>query len=197
LKDIITDYSKVVEELLCLSGICLTFSLARGNLIDSLIPNPLAMKKTFTVAALIMLTAILYCQQNTEVQNEKEAIKAIIEEETNAYHDKDFDRFAATYVQDETIIRIIVNRNGTDIVEGWDNISSIMKEHFMNFPDPSENNDIKSNYKIRIYDDCAWVTFDEERINDESDSIEIGVNILKKVDGKWKIVFLSRIIKNQ
>jgi hypothetical protein len=72
-----------------------------------------------------------------------------------------------------------------------------MKEDFKNFPDPSENNDIKSNYKIRIYDDCAWVTFDEERINDESDSIEIGVNILKKVDGKWKIVFLSRIIKNQ
>ncbi len=155
------------------------------------------MKKTFTVAALIMLSAILYCQQNTEVQNEKEAIKAVIEEETNAYHDKDFDRFAATYVQDETIIRITVNRNRTDIVEGWDNISSIMKEDFKNFPDPSENNDIKSNYKIRIYDDCAWVTFDEERINDESDSIEIGVNILKKVDGKWKIVFLSRIIKNQ
>ncbi len=40
-------------------------------------------------------------------------------------------------------------------------------------------------------------SYDEERINDESDSIEIGVNILKKVDGKWKIVFISRIVKNQ
>jgi hypothetical protein len=155
------------------------------------------MKKTFSVAALVMLTAILYCQQNMEIQKEKKAIKAVIEEETNAYHDKDFDRFAATFVQDESIVKLIVNRNGTEIVEGWENIGSIMKEHFNNFPDSTENNDIKTNYKIRIYDDCAWVTFDEERINDESDSIELGMNILEIVDGKWKIVFLSRIIKTQ
>jgi hypothetical protein len=153
------------------------------------------MKKAIFTAAIIMLAATVYCQQLTEVQKEKEAIRALIEEETNAYHDKDFDRFAATFVQDESTLKLIVNRNGTEIVEGWENLGSIMKEHFKNFPDSTKNNDIKTNYKIRVINDCAWVTFDEERINDESDSIELGMNILEKVDGKWKIVFISRIIK--
>ena len=133
--------------------------------------------------------------ENIDIEKEKEAILALITEETNAYHDKDFERFAECYVQNEINIRILGGEGEFSYTVGWEKVGSGFKESFENNPDPTPNNEVKKNFKIKVYNDCAWIVFEEEDFNDngESNGKGIGTNFLEKVDGKWKIAYLSRV----
>ncbi|MBA7516811.1 hypothetical protein ES705_08860 [subsurface metagenome] len=151
-------------------------------------------KYVLTLFALILLAGTS-CQEKIDIEKEKEAIKAVIEEETNAAYASDFDRFAATYVQDETNIDLRAGKSGYSYDVGWEEIGSAFKEYFENNPEPVKNNEVKTNYKIKVYKDCAWAVFDNEGYNNEGEFTgkSIGVNFLEKVNGEWKIVYLSRV----
>lgn len=152
-------------------------------------------KYVLTILAIVLLSGTS-CQKKVDIEKEKEAILALITEETNAYHDKDFERFAACYVQNEINIRIL-GGEGEKIsyTVGWKEVGSSFKELFENNPDPTPNNEVKNNIKIKVYNDCAWVVFEEEDFTDEGESNGkgIGTNFLEKLDGKWKIAYLSRV----
>jgi hypothetical protein len=60
------------------------------------------MKKTLQILLVIIFFAGISCQDKMDIEKEKEAIKAVIEEETRAYLDQDFERLAKTHLQDET-----------------------------------------------------------------------------------------------
>ena len=148
-----------------------------------------------TIFALVLLAGTS-CQKKVDIEKEKEAILALITEETQAYHDKDFERFAACYVQNDINIRILGGENEKiSYTVGWEEVGSSFKELFENNPDPTPNNEVKKNIKIKVYNDCAWVVFEEEDFTDEGESNGkgIGTNFLEKVDGKWKIAYLSRV----
>jgi hypothetical protein len=152
-------------------------------------------KYVLTIFALVLLAGTS-CQKKVDIEKEKEAILALITEETNAYHDKDFERFAECYVQNEINIRIL-GGEGEKIsyTVGWEEVGASFKELFENNPDPTPNNEVKKNIKIKVYNDCAWVVFEEEDFTDEGESNGkgIGTNFLEKVEGKWKIAYLSRV----
>lgn len=151
-------------------------------------------KYVWTIFALVLLAGTS-CEQKVDIEKEKEAIVALLEEETNAYHAKDFERFAETYVQDETNIRLLGGEGEFSYVIGWEGVGSAFKEWFENNPDPEPNNEVKKNFKIHVYEDCAWVVFEEEGYDNEGmlTGKGIGTNFLEKVDDKWKIVYLSRV----
>ena len=153
------------------------------------------MKKYLLTLFAIILLAGTSCQEKIDIENEKEAIKAVIEEETNAYLERDFDRFAATYVQDETNIRLIAWNDGYGYRVGWKEISSVFKKGFENYPEPIKENQVKTNYKIKVYNESAWAVFDNEVHNNEGELINksIHVEFLEKVNGEWKIVYLSEV----
>jgi hypothetical protein len=154
------------------------------------------MKKYVLTILAIVLLAGTSCEQQVDIEKEKEAILALITEETQAYHDKDFERFAACYVQDESNIRILGGENETmSYTVGYEKVGSSFKELFENNPDPTKNNEVKKNFTIKVYKDCAWIVFEEEDFTDEGESNGrgIGTNFLEKVDGKWKIAYLSRV----
>jgi len=149
----------------------------------------------FTIFALVLIAGTS-CEQQVDIEKEKEAILAVITEETQAYCDKDFERFAACYVQDETNIRLLGGENEKmSYTVGWEKVGASFKELFENDPVPVQNNEVKKNFQFHIYKDCAWVVFEEEGYNDagELTGKGIGTNILEKVDGKWKFVYLSRV----
>jgi hypothetical protein len=155
------------------------------------------MKKYLMPLVLLVFFAGTSCHhhEKIDIEKEKEAILALITEETNAYHDKDFERFAECYVQNEFNIRILGGEGEFSYTVGWEEVGSGFKEWFENNPDPTPNNEVKKNFKIRVYNDCAWIVFEEEAFNDEGESNGkgIGTNFLEKVDGKWKIAYLSRV----
>ena len=86
------------------------------------------MKKYVLTLFAIILLAGTSCQEKIDIEKEKEAIIAVIEEETNAFLDNDFDRLSNTFVQDETNIRLMAEKSSYTYNLGWENVSSYYKE---------------------------------------------------------------------
>ncbi len=153
------------------------------------------MKKYLIPLIILVVLAGISCEETIDIEKEKEAIKAVIEEESNAYYARDFDRWAATCLQDETLVRIGATKSMYGYFTGWEESSQAMKEAFESNPEPVKNPEVKTNYKIKVYEDCAWAVFDNESFNDEGESVNksIHVEFLEKIEGDWKIVYLSII----
>ena len=156
----------------------------------------LIMKTQLLTLISLVLLAATACEQKIDVEKEKAAIIAVIEEETNAYVDADFDRLANTYLQDETCTRLSAGENSYNLVEGWETMGSNFKDGFENREPGYENLKFeKKNYKIKIFNNGAWATFDEDVSYDfEGNHVEItmiGTRLLEKIDGQWKIAFVG------
>jgi len=151
------------------------------------------MKKYLFVLFALILLAGNSCQEKIDIEKEKEAIIAVIEEETDGYLARDFDRLAATWVQDETVIRLGAGKSGYGYYAGWEEMSSLYEEGFDGASEPDGSKEVKTNYKIKVYPESAWAVFDNETYNGEGEltNKSIHVEFLEKVDGEWKIVYLS------
>lgn len=149
------------------------------------------MKKYVFALLAIVLLAGTSCQEKIDIEKEKAAIIAVIEEETNAYLDRDFDRQNECFIQDETAVGILAGKDG--LYDGWEIISAAYKSIYENSPDPTNLKVKNENYKIKVYRDCAWAVYDEYTVN-ENDSISSGprcIKFLEKVDDEWKIVLMT------
>ena len=82
------------------------------------------MKKLIIAAALILLAGVAFGQttismnmkknaiEKIDIEKEKEAIKAIIENETNSNYAKNFDQQKKSFLQDESIFVISAGKGG-------------------------------------------------------------------------------------
>ena len=154
------------------------------------------MKKIiFSILAFSLITGSVSCQEKVDIAKEKAAIIAVIEEETNAFLKRDFDRLAVTFVQDETSIRLSANKSGYGYLVGWKQIGSRFKEYFEDDSESGSVKLVKTNYQIKVYKESAWSIFDEVGYDGGGEVVgkSIGVRFLEKVDGEWKIVYLSQV----
>ena len=157
------------------------------------------MKKYCLLFVILMLLAGTACQEKVDIEKEKEAIIAVIEEETDATMNGDYERWANTYVQDETNVRLSANSESYNLIVGWEDLNSYFKEAFNNMEEQSTAwKGGKTNYKIKVYGNAAWVMCDETMVNAEAEEAmewkAIETRILEKIDGEWKIVFLSYVV---
>ena len=81
------------------------------------------MKKYVLTLFAMLLLAGASCQEKIDIDKEKAAIIAVIEEETNGYLARDFDRLVATWVQDETNIDLRAGKSGYTYGVGWEAVS--------------------------------------------------------------------------
>ena len=153
------------------------------------------MKKIIFPVLVLLLIMGSSCQEKIDIEKEKEAIIAVIDGETEAFLELDFDRIASTYVQDETNIRLTAGKNGYMYLTGWEEISSVFKEWLEGYSEPPENYEIlKTDYEIKVYKESAWAIFyDTFYENEVETSKGVGVRFLEKVDGEWKVVYLSTV----
>ena len=153
------------------------------------------MKKLFLLVFVTLVTASAFGQADALLEKEKEAIKAVIREETQSYCDRDFDRFAATYKHDESVVDLRAYKTGYSQILGWEDNGAGMKNFMENNPEPIKNMEVKKNFRIQVNGDCAWAIYDILLYNEDGkqESYDIGVNFLEKIDGDCKIVYLSRV----
>jgi len=153
------------------------------------------MKKLHLFVFAFAVITSAYGQEKTGLEKEKEAIKAVILEETQSFYDRDFDRYAACYKHDESIVDLRAFSTNYSHAVGWEENSSGTKEFLKNNPEPIKNTEVKKNFNIHVYPNSAWAVFDSEDYDDEGVLVSetIGVNFLEKIDGEWKIVYLSRV----
>jgi hypothetical protein len=154
------------------------------------------MKKIiFSLFAVLLFAGSAYCQGTIDVEKEKEAIKAIIEEATSAWVERDLDRLAATSVTDETFNRLIAGKSGFEYAIGWKDRAASAKKIFADNPNPNAVKFENKNYKIKVYPKSAWAVYEENWYDSVGEYLGMSINVrfLEKVNEEWKIVYLSVI----
>lgn len=118
---------------------------------------------------------------------DKEAVMAVIKEETDAYCADDIERWAATYVHDSTLLIQSAWNNGFGMTIGWDKYYTQAPSFFLG--QTIENNEVKTPLIMKVYDESAWVLFK----NKSPDNEFLATCFLEKNDGKWKMTYRNLI----
>ena len=94
------------------------------------------MRKNYFLLIAIVLFVATSCQEVIDIEKEKEAIINVIEGEAKAFIERDYDRVASMYVQDETNIRMGASKMGYGYRVRWEEIGSAFKKYIENNPEP-------------------------------------------------------------
>lgn len=142
-------------------------------------------------------------QPEIDYEEEKAAIMELIAEESAAFWNKDFEKFAACWVHGPHIRTMgWWEAGGVTVVEGWEERASRTKRHMAASPEPNPTatNVIRKNMNIRIFKDAAWLTFDQygEDTGDENmdmPGLSRETRILEKQNGEWKIAYVGWLLE--
>ena len=157
------------------------------------------MRYTILSALLIAAFAISGCEKALDIEKEKAAIIAVMEKETQTYIDRDFEGMFSTHIQDSTNLRLTAGADNYVFAEGWKDVSRHMTG------DETEDDlgiDLhitveKTNYRYKICPQSAFVICNQKWISSFDDDVieieSIQVRYLEKIDGEWKISFVSFI----
>lgn len=145
----------------------------------------------------MVLTAA--CGDNFDPEKEKKAIIRVINQETEAYLDRDFEALFDTHVHDSLNMRLTAGADDYLFLEGWEDVSKHLAGDATE-DDLGQDLHIKvekSNYRMKVYPSSAFVVCDQlwsYTIGGEViDISSIQVRFLEKIDGEWKISFVSFI----
>ncbi len=157
------------------------------------------MKYTILFALIIAAFAISGCEKAIDYEKEKAAIIALMEKETQTYIDRDFEGMFSTHVQDSLNMRLTAGADNYVFAEGWEDVSRHMTG------DETEDDlgvDIhitveRTNFRMKIYPVSAFVVCDQKWISQYEDEVvemkSVQVRFLEKIEGEWKISFVSFI----
>lgn len=157
------------------------------------------MRYTILATLFIAAFALSSCEQAIDYEKERAAIIAVMETETQTYIDRDFEGMFSTHVQDSLNMRLTAGADNYVFAEGWEDVSRHMTG------DQTEDDlgaDIhttveKKNFRMKIYPQSAFVVCDQKWTSQyEEDVVEINsiqVRFLEKIEGEWKISFVSFI----
>jgi hypothetical protein len=157
------------------------------------------MKYTILFALIIAAFAISGCEKAIDYEKEKAAIIALMEKETQTYIDRDFEGMFSTHVQDSLNMRLTAGADNYVFAEGWEDVSRHMTG------DETEDDlgvDIhitveKTNFRMKIYPVSAFVVCDQKWTSQYEDEVvemkSVQVRFLEKIEGEWKISFVSFI----
>ena len=155
------------------------------------------MRYTFLLILAITLSGIPGCEPEFDMEKERAAIIAVINKETDAYLARDYESVYATHVQDSLNMRLTAGPDSYLFLEGWEEVGKHM------LGDETEDDlspDLhitveKYNYRMKIYPNSAFVVCDQKWTSQYGEDTHvinsIQVRFLEKIDGEWKISFVS------
>ncbi|MEQ9168178.1 MAG: nuclear transport factor 2 family protein [Fulvivirga sp.] len=162
---------------------------------------------------LFLVGSLLSCNNPYLSQDEKSfgyksdsiVLINLIEKESKAFWDKDFEKYSECYAH-EDYIRTIGwwQGGGIVVVEGW-NERSIRAQQLMNLSSEPNKNAIQVNRKnvnLRIFDDVAWLTFDQHGVDTNDPLMDMPglsreTRIFEKHNGEWKLVYVGWLLEGE
>lgn len=136
-------------------------------------------------------------------EEERKAILALIEKESTAFWDKDYDAWASCWVH-SPYVRTMGwwARGGVTVVSGWEERGPRTKQHMEANPEPNPQNVRRENINMRIYHDAAWVTFDQYGSDTGEPDMDMPglsreTRFLEKHNGQWKIVYVGWLLEEE
>jgi hypothetical protein len=149
------------------------------------------MKRSFILLCPLLI-GICSCTAPVNVDKEKEAIKAVIQEEKDGYFARDTARLAETWVQDSSARKIYFSADGMVYLDGWNKVN---EDHKANLESEMWDNagDLKaefSDFEFNIYGKTALVfcntTWTGMLYGKELNAVQKRILHFVKVNGKWK-----------
>lgn len=168
------------------------------------------MKNLLKVCFILIAAVMMIASGNRKVHSalfqsdddkDRTEILNVIENESRAFWDKDYAKWASYWVH-APYIRTMGwwERGGITVVQGWDERGPRTKSHMLENPDPNPQNVARKNINMRIYENAAWVTFDQYgKDNGEPNMDMPGLSretrFLEKHNGQWKIVYVGWLLE--
>lgn len=123
------------------------------------------MKKTAMIlgSAFMLMFFVSACKPKVSVEADMEAIKAVINSETQAWIDKDPDKMKEFYIQDEFQTRVNIQDSIYTVSTGWDK-RSIAIDTLAKYADWVGVDAFKVEKEflvIKVMDDAAWAVLKE------------------------------------
>src|SRR6056297_1708528 len=143
------------------------------------------------IGALFSVFFMISCNEQVDTESEKKAIIDVINAETQAYMDFDFEEVISYYVHDSLNFRLTTGADDHVFLEGWEEVEAFFRDELIDSnPNTPENTHIaveKNNYRIKVYENAAYVICSEKwTYTMPDDQIEIKsrqVRFMEKVDG--------------
>jgi len=140
------------------------------------------------IVAVLMGTS---CQPKVNLEKEKEAIMAVLREESEGLKAMDKDRIFATHIQDSDEVRMELGVYGFNTYHGWDKIEALLGD-YVEGSEPLALENSKQNVILKVTGNTAWLTCDnvwKDKNGGEGGFSNIQIVFLEKVKGEWKISF--------
>lgn len=146
--------------------------------------------RPFLILGFCLLCAPVFAQET-----EKEAIKRVVMQETESYLGVDFEAWSGCWLPVPYAYWSFSDKSGTQFIDGWDTIQKTFETYFQS-QKPSRSKLTYTWQEIRVYNNGAYVRFREHADDgirvEETDQIRV----LEKKDGKWKVVCMSAVVKD-
>jgi hypothetical protein len=153
------------------------------------------MKNTACIlsSAILLIFFLSACRSNTNIDKETEAIKAVINAETQAWIDKDASKIKEFYIKDEYQTRVNIQDSIFSISTGWDNRSPAL-DSLTTYYDWSGVDQFKVEKDflvIKVKNRTAWAILHETQnmiYHGSPATAESIINIMLEKENKdWKI----------
>ncbi|SRR6056297_350938 len=142
------------------------------------------------------ITLLFSCQQERLNSSDtvKESLKAVVVGETNAYMEKDYQKWASYWDHSEDVLRLDVSEAGFAQTRGWDESGGNLESFFEENPEPIASTFENSNYLIFHDNNLAWVSFDQTWKNQAGGTslAKAAITLIKKAQD-WKIISYTAI----
>ncbi len=130
------------------------------------------------------------------------AVIKVIEEESAAFWNKDFEGVARHWVHAPHARHIgWWSRSGVNAMSGWREIGARMKWQMEANPEPNPTAGAvrRENFNIQVSGDLAWMTFDQHGIETGDRQMDMPglsheTRILEKHGEDWKIVYVGWLL---
>lgn len=150
------------------------------------------MRRYFFPLFIIAILLGTSCQPEVNVEKEKEAIMAVLQEEAAGLKAMDKDRIFATHIQGSEEVRMELGVYGYNTYQGWDKIEALFGD-YVEGGEPMAMENFKENVIMKVTGNSAWLTCDNvwkaNQSSTENEISNIQIVFLEKVKGEWKISF--------
>lgn len=143
------------------------------------------MYKTLLLTSVLVFSVSFGNSQNSRFDKDERAIQQVIEDESKYFWARDFKNWQKQWIHKPYVVWSAASDAGVRQYHGWKAWEKEVMGLFAESPDPMPYDNVvkKENYVFRIYENGAWVSF--EQFNEGIHSYE--TRIMEKNGGKWRI----------
>ncbi len=139
--------------------------------------------------ALVLLVGIS-CQQKVDIDKEKEAILAVINDEKAGYMNRDMEQWSKHILQDSTFSWLYATSGWCHLSRGFSQHSDLVKEWWADTTIVNQKFEVEI-MELKIFPESAWTllkaTWHYEDEGEPAQSVGIETIYFEKAEGEWKI----------